>query len=322
MNKNKAIGGYFELELSGSGNEYYTSLYRLNTARNAIVYVLQKRKCSKVYLPHYTCGVLIDAIKKVDISISFYAINKHLEIEKIPVLRDGELLIYTNYFGLKDNYIKHLTATIPNIIIDNAQAFFSKPLPGVDTVYCARKFFGVPDGAYLSTDLVLDEELEVDVSVNRMSHLLKRLETGAESGFEDFKLNDNALKNEPLKRMSNLTLTILSKGVDYQEAAMQRALNFQFLHEHLKLKNNLDFSIEKGISPMVYPYMASSSKLKEFLITNRIFVATYWPDVLERTPKSSLEYFYTTNLVALPIDHRYNEEDMNRIVEIIELYGE
>lgn len=36
-----------------------------------------------------------------------------------------------------------------NLIVDNVQAFYTKPIEGVDTIYTCRKFFGVPDGGYL-----------------------------------------------------------------------------------------------------------------------------------------------------------------------------
>lgn len=41
------------------------------------------------------------------------------------------------------------------IILDNTQSFFQKPISGIDTIYSCRKYFGVPDGAYLSTNILL-----------------------------------------------------------------------------------------------------------------------------------------------------------------------
>lgn len=48
--------------------------------------------------------------------------------------------LYTNYFGLKDNFINILANKIQNLIIDNAQSFFSKPCKEIDTFYSVRKF--------------------------------------------------------------------------------------------------------------------------------------------------------------------------------------
>ncbi len=321
MYKEKAIGGYFGLELYGKGLEFHNNLLRLNSARNAVAIILEKRKYSKVYLPIYTCGVLIDAIKKLNIEITFYSITANLEIQTLPLLKETEVLVYTNYFGFKDAYIKQLEQKFPNLVIDNAQAFFSKPFKNIDTVYCPRKFFGVPDGAYLNTNLELDIPLEKDVSLNRVSHLLKRLELGPEAGFEDFKANEKSLDHEPLKEMSAFTQSILKNSIDYNYAATQRNLNYNYLHEHLQHLNRLPIKFDETIFPMVYPFLSNSKTLREKMIENRVFVAAYWPDVLERCEKDSIEHFYTSNLVALPIDHRYDDADMKWIVKLVKQYG-
>ena len=46
-----------------------------------------------------------------------------------------------------------------NIIFDNSQAFYSKQY-GTAGIYSPRKFFGLPDGGILCTDLNLEEEYE------------------------------------------------------------------------------------------------------------------------------------------------------------------
>ena len=48
------IGGYFGLEPLIS-NEYYKDLLALNTARNALLYILKARRIQKLYIPYYLC---------------------------------------------------------------------------------------------------------------------------------------------------------------------------------------------------------------------------------------------------------------------------
>ena len=83
-----------------------------------------------------------------------------------------------------DEYVKIVTDRYaPNIIIDNTQAFFSRPLPEIDTFYTCRKFFGVADGAYLYTDKEADFDIPQDYSSSRMLFLLDRLDRSAEKAF-------------------------------------------------------------------------------------------------------------------------------------------
>lgn len=85
---------------------------------------------------------------------------------------------------------------------------------------------GVPDGAYLYTDKFLNVELEQDVSCQRCEHLLRRIDEGAERGYEAFRRNDDALNNQPIKKMSQLTESILM-GVDYKIVSGTEKREFQ-----------------------------------------------------------------------------------------------
>ena len=71
----KSIGGYFELETKPAA-AYYPAAIALNTARNAFEYVLLVRKYSKVYVPYFTCEVMFEPLKKLDIEFQFYQIDK------------------------------------------------------------------------------------------------------------------------------------------------------------------------------------------------------------------------------------------------------
>ena len=99
---------------------------------------------------------------------------KDLEVD------DKDAYVYVvNYYGiLKDEVLVQLSKKY-RIIIDNAQAFFRKPILGIDTIYTCRKFFGVSDGAYLSTDTYMDKELSTDQSYDRMEYLFGRIDTCA-----------------------------------------------------------------------------------------------------------------------------------------------
>ena len=72
--------------------------------------------------------------------------------------------------------------------------------------------------------------------------------------------------------------------------------------------------------PMVYPFLSEESGLRDHLIYNKIFVAKYWPNVLEWTEEESLEHLLTSKLVPLPVDQRYLPDDMERIVSKVREY--
>ena len=312
----KAIGGYFGLELR-HGEHYHKDAIRLNTARNCFEYVLRSRQYTKVYIPYYTCEVMIEPLNKLGVQYEFYSVNEKLEPVVLPDLKENEAFLYTNYYGLKQDCVLKLANCFGNrLIVDNAQAFYAKPIQGIDTFYSARKFFGVADGAYLYTDELLEEEFPQDESFYRMSHLLKRVDVSAEFGFSDFRANDDSLIGQPIKRMSNLTAAIL-ESIDYDNAAKQRRENYLFLDSVLGEQNKIRLELDNDAVPMAYPYWTNDDSLRKKLIDNRIYVAKYWPNVMEWSNPCVLEYELTFHILPLPIDQRYCEEEMNGIIELI-----
>lgn len=94
-------------------------------------------------------------------------------------LSDNEYLYIVNYYGqISNEQIKMLQEKHKHIIFDNVQAFFQKPVQGIDTIYSCCKFFGVPDGAYLSTDCLMEEDLPEDMLSSRLKHLFDSLKVG------------------------------------------------------------------------------------------------------------------------------------------------
>lgn len=202
------------------------------------------------------------------------------------------------------------------LIIDNTQAFYAKPIAGIDTFYTCRKFFGVPDGAYLYCDKELDEAIEQDYSYDRIAHLVKRIDLSAEDGFKDFRRVDDGMDNQPIRKMSKLTQRMM-QGIDYEAAAQRRRDNYQMLQNALGKENNLQLHLEDDAVPMVYPYLVPIDGLREKLIKNKIFVARYWPNVLGWTTKEDFDYLLAFQMQPLPIDHRFGKYDMDYIIRIV-----
>ena len=199
---NKPIGGYFELELP-LHSELHADAIALNGGRFCLEYLLRCRKYSKIYIPYFTCNSAIEPIIKLGIPYEFYHIDKRYRIVDDIVLLEGEALMYTNYWGLQSDYCLELSVEYDTqLILDYTQAFYSKPINGIDTFYSCRKFFGVPDGGYLYTDAKAEFDLEQDVSYTRMDSLLKRIDLSPEEGYDDFRKCSEMFRTLPIRYMS------------------------------------------------------------------------------------------------------------------------
>jgi len=313
----KPVGGYFSLELPHY-EEYHKDALRLNTGRNCLEYILRVRKYRKVYIPYYTCDVVLEPFQKLGIPYEYYHINIHLELQQVIQLREGEALLYTNYYGLKQRYTEILARRYGSqLIVDNTQAFYAKAITGIDTFYTCRKFFGVPDGAYLYTTGVLDAELEQDISYDRMIFLTKRIDLSAEAGYGDFHEQSKRLVGQSIKRMSNLTERMM-QSIRYEEIASRRKDNFNLLHSVLGNANQLPIVYDDDAVPMVYPFFHDNKGIRDVLINNKVFVARYWPNVLQWVKSDTLEYLLAAQMLPLPIDQRYDTNDMEIILDILQ----
>ncbi len=317
MYDKKEIGGYFGLELNPEKKEYHPDALKLNSGRYSLQYIFQTKRYKKIYLPAYICDSVLQPIKKEGLSYEFYSINECFEPIFDKPIKDDECFMYVNYFGINNKNVKNLISRYKNLIIDNTQAFFALPCKGVDTFYSTSKFFGVADGAYLYTDntdrLI---HLERDTSFDRMFHLLKRIDISASDGYDLFLKNGEYFDNCGLKSMSKLTEAILG-SINYEKCRDIRNSNFSFLHKELSKHNGLNIDVGKLNGPMIYPFLNDKASLKEKLIENKIYVATYWKEVRDRVSEYSFEDNLVNCLIPLPIDQRYNLEDMKYIVKFI-----
>lgn len=316
----KEIGGYFELELSDSDLSMLPSGILVNSGRHALEYIIRAvgRNMKTIWLPYYTCDVVLQPIRRLGINCKFYSINNVLEIADDIILKDGDYIIANNYFGIKDNYISELTSIYKNqLIVDNAQAFYCPESLCSNYIYSPRKFFGVPDGGIVSCTSSLEEDMPEGFSYQRCSHLLKRLDKDGEYGYEDFKSNSSQLRDEPLTCMSKLTKRLLGT-IDFGWIKTKRRANFDILHSALASTNKLLLPDKDSYAcPMVYPYMTNDTYLRKKLIDNKIFVAQYWTNVLDWCTEDAIEYQFANNIIPLPIDQRYGEEDITKIISLI-----
>lgn len=316
----KKIGGFFELELARKV-EYHKDAIRLNYGRNALEYILKAKQYKKVHLPYYICNSVLEPINKLDIKYEYYNIDNNFQMKlDLEEIKNDELLIYVNYFGICNDRIDELIELARlidcEICIDNTQSFFSNPKEDAHTIYSARKFFGVPDGAYLYTDVVLDKHFIHELGYDKFNHLTKRIDIGTSEAYDDFRKISKHHSGQPIRRMSKLSQRILS-SINYDEIKRTRLRNFKYLHKYLGEINELEINLDSIGCPMIYPFRTTARGLRNKLIDNGVFVARYWDEVKSIVSKDTVEYSLVEDLIPLPIDQRYGVEEMQYIINII-----
>lgn len=304
----KEIGGYIELD-TYTGPMLYEDGIKLNCGRNALAYIIKAKKINKINVPKFMC----DSNDKVLIENGVEVICYNIGLDFKPQIKDYDGWLYVvNFYGqLTNEYILTLGK---NVIVDNAQAYFQRPVKGVDTIYTCRKFFGVPDGAILYTDKLIEINL-MDESYNRMNFLLGRFERTASEFYKDYVDNNHFFKDEPIKIMSKLTENLLH-GLDYDVIKKKRTENFAYLNSKLASINKLTLKIPEGA--FMYPlYIDNGFEIRKKLQDKKIFIPTLWPAVFNLCSENDLEYDMAKNILPIPVDQRYGIDEMNIIINSI-----
>lgn len=312
----KEIGGYIELDT------YYLPMLHegaiaLNCGRNALAYLLRTKQVHKIWIPRFICDSVTDACDKEAVPYEFYSIGSDFKPKNDIKLEEDDWLYIINYYGqLSDYDIAEYKRKHCRIIVDNAQSYFQMPIDGVDTLYTCRKYFGVADGAFLYTDEKLNEKLPLDESYERMHFLLGRFERRASEFYNEYVMNNEIFKNEPIKQMSMLTSNLLH-GIDYEKVKETREKNYSHLYNALKDINNLDLKETPGT--FMYPLLINNGyMIRKTLQQKKIYLPVLWPSVLDWCNANDTEYHLAENIIPLPIDQRYCIEDMKYLVEEIQ----
>lgn len=317
------IGSFIELQFK-KGQEYYNGdidIARLNSGRAAIYHALRITGCNTIWLPVYQCDTVRDFLNKKNVPIKYYHIDKNFN--PIDLKQDKhEAVLLVNYYGIMSNKrMKELALKYQNVIIDNSQAFFCKPIESCMNVYSCRKFVGVPDGAYVigkNAHWFLGK-YEEGHSSDTSLFLLQRVEYGCEGkAYESRKVNERRLEVEDIMKMSKLTQTILD-GTDYEFIKRKRLENFKLACSLFGDINKIDPLVycDEETIPMVYPLVAEDDKLLNKLQKAKHFQGHWWSYLLNETKESDFENWLSRYIVPITIDQRYGKEELEYINSII-----
>lgn len=312
------IGGYIDLERN-SGSQYHEAGIALNCGRNCLSYLIELRKISSIRIPDYLCGAVRQTCERLNLDVQEYEVGHNFCPNYDFRLGSDEYFYLVDYFGqLTEEQVSYARRfSSDKLIIDEAQCFFRKPWDGIDTLYTCRKFFGVPDGAYLflGKEDAFGRKLQQDESYNRMKHILGRYERSGYEFFQESQDNESFFENAPILEMSPITRNIM-RGIDYDIVRAHRESNFDILHSALSTLNGLDVS--PPIGPYMYPLFVEHPEcFRSGLIEKKIYVPTLWPNVISDCDPNSFAYAYATSIIPIPLDQRYGKEEMERIINVV-----
>lgn len=326
--------------------------FRLTVSgRNSIDLVLRELdiKHKVALLPGYTCKTVIEAFLRNDFKIIFYNINLNLEIKQIDFFEkikkyNPSIILVHSYFGINNlkvnkNIMEYIKSNKIYLLEDLTQRLLSE-FESIDADYhlgSLRKWTAIPNGGILCSKY---HEIKYDNFLydSRIDYILfnayKLKNEYMESG--DSKLK-NSFRKEFLRAKDLFeiftgdiySMTDKSKkilySIDLKELKRKRIKNFKILSKYLNGLKNIQIlykNLKKDEVPLYFLiYIEDREKLQKYLANNNIYCPTVWPisHYVKNKIDGDVERIYR-NLLCIPCDQRYDEEDMIKIVEVIKKF--
>jgi len=261
-------------------------IIKLNTARNCLRYIVRAYAIKSINIPYYICNTVKTALRKENVKINFYHINKNF----LPIceFNENDFILYPNYFGICTKNVEFLENKYKNLIVDNAHSFYSKPC-GLASFSSLRKFFqanyGIKEGAYLYANKILNNDFKIAENYKI-----------AEYNFENIVKNENKIDEEDIKLISETTENLMN-NINFEEEKQKRLSNFYKYHKLYSNKNELKINLQKDEIPFVYPLLTKDEQLGYELEKQGLMIFRYWNGI----PKHFEEYEFFKYLIPIPI---------------------
>lgn len=273
-----------------------------------------------IWMPSYLCESLLHPSYKV----KFYDVDKSLAINEnfLSKTKPSEVVLIIDYFGFtQDQSIYEKIKQKKCISIEDAsQSLLSKRHNLVDfTIYSLTKCLGLPDGGMIESN---DSSFKIEVIPPPLDFIevasdyrKKRTEFDKGKNIDWYSAYLNYKKMiVPIGpfAMSNISKS-LYESYDQFDIVQKTRANYAILQRHLTPIKQL----EAGVSPVGFPMLHENrDKLLQRLIENKIYPPIHW--ILKQVPKKfSNSHWMSEREITLPCDHRYNKEDMIRIIKCV-----
>ncbi len=294
-------------------------------------------------IPPFTCSTVIEPFLELGFKVYAYSIdeNMHINIEKFRkelLQSDASIVLFHRYFGF--DTIKNLGSVIEEFrrknitfIEDKTQCLFSS-FPVFDVDYYVgsfRKWTALPDGGFVvsKTKINKSKPLEYDkllvekkLKAFNLKYIYLHKNIGEKKLFlDEFREAEEVLEKEKQYYKMSPVSQFIQSTLDINRLKHKRRSNYAFLYqllENIEYIKILTPDLDADSVPLYMPILClQRKKLQSFLAEYRIYAPVVWskddkcPQICDEAQK------IYDNILCLPIDQRYDADDMERMAKYI-----
>lgn len=348
ISPNDGIGGkalYPPFQFGYHGSDYAW----MSTGRSAIRLVLETIEERNpniekvVLLPPFTCHTVFEPFIASGFEVQMLPLNLDLTIDIEDIIRcqelfDASVILVHRYYGFDTlpgfNQAVSLLKTKGVVVIEDCtQCLYSSFLISDADYFVAsvRKWCGVPDGGFAickdgcfthKPNLADEKMVETKRIASELKYKYLFERKGDKPTFkakysEAERLLDNQKDYYSIGKIS----ADIQAELDILLLKKQRRNNYRLLLEGIKnivgIKVIFD-SLPDDVVPLYFPILVENrDKFQYFLADNDIYAPVVWPKADNCPAIEGVANSIYNKILCIPIDQRYDGEDMQRIVDVI-----
>lgn len=321
----------------------------LSTGRSAIFYVLdtielRNPNVKKVaVLPPFTCNTVIEPFLAKNYEVRTFHVGQDLRssvVDLLDVIDTSQvgIILFHRFFGF--DTIENIDTIIPAlrregvIVIEDCTQCLYSGFSKSDADYWVgsiRKWCGVPDGGFAvcregnfnNKPTQMDKELleaKIEAAIRKYEYLFDG--KGDKSVFMDQyrKAEDILAAQKQYFTISDLS-KIIQINLDVESLKVKRRSNYEIITRGILSCDNIKVifeTIKNDAVPLYCPILCNDRQaVQRELVKNRIYAPVVWPkaDCCPSVDQDA-EYVYE-HILCIPIDQRYDVDDMIRIISVL-----
>jgi dTDP-4-amino-4,6-dideoxygalactose transaminase len=300
----------------------------------------------KVLIPAYTCQTVITPFEECGWQCVYFPIKRDLRIDTHGLVRlvedaNPSLVVVHPYFGmdLNDEEVATLVSVKErgiDIVLDLTQCLFSTKRYSFVTFIVAsyRKWMPIPDGGYLinisnreSIRQPENENTEFTEREKAAMYLRGQYFGNGERRTKDISIRlskaadhiaESNIKPHKMSQIAYNLLQIEGKEHNQQRRFDNYSYLFHNLYESSKVAKVCHDLKEVTTFPLYFTiYVENRRELQRLLAQDAVYAPVIWPVEDDCVLiNDEVKYIYE-HILAIPCDQRYDENDMQRVVDIL-----
>lgn len=319
----------------------------LSTCRSAIKEVIKTvHGSNKVALvPAFTCHSVIEPFVDEGYTVKPYPVLRDFSInpeafeECVEKCRPSIILVHS-YFGFDTlrtirDYLNQLSDQGIIVIEDYTQRILST-FPSLNASFdvgSIRKWYPTPDGAFVTglSEIRLDKE-DKELEELKIKALLDKGKYVESGSVDKQTFMKEAIDAESFLdtrtdtyKMSRVSSSIIASS-DIEYIKKKRKANCRVLQDHLNSNDLFDVIFKETNEtevPFMFPVLVKKNRkeFQKYLAEHSIYATIIWacPDEIESKVDDNSRRIYN-EILCIPIDQMYDNDDMQRIVYTINRY--